>query len=63
MAFYLDGIFMNVLTNSSIDDFIDVYEIDAVEVHTGVGSLPLEFSGRSNGCGVIAAWTRGKSGR
>jgi Carboxypeptidase regulatory-like domain/TonB-dependent Receptor Plug Domain len=63
MAFYLDGIYMNVLSNSSIDDFIDVYEIDAVEVHTSTIGMPPEFSGRTNGCGVIAAWTRGKSGR
>jgi Carboxypeptidase regulatory-like domain len=63
MAIFLDGVNLIIPDNTSVDDFIDIYEVEAVEVHSGVGGLPAEFSGRTNACGVVAAWTRRKSGR
>ena len=63
MAIFLDGVNMTIPPNTSVDDFFNVNEIDALEVHTGVSQLPPEFSGRTNACGVVAAWTRSKAGR
>lgn len=63
MAVYLDGMHIIIPENTSVDNFLNVEDIDAVEVHTGISQLPPEFSGRTNACGVIAAWTRSRSGR
>jgi len=63
MAVYLDGMHIIIPENTSVDNFLNVDEIDAVEVHTGVSQLPPEFAGRANACGVIAAWTRSRSAR
>ena len=60
MSVYLDGMHIIIPENTSVDDFLNIDEIDAVEVHTGVAQLPPEFSGRTNACGVIAAWTRSR---
>jgi protocatechuate 3,4-dioxygenase beta subunit len=63
MAVYLDGMHIIIPENTSVDNFLNLDDIDAVEVHTGVGQLPPEFSGRTNACGVIAAWTRSRTAR
>ena len=63
MSVYLDGMHIIIPENTSVDDFLNIDEIDAVEVHTGVAQLPPEFSGRTNACGVVAAWTRSKVSR
>lgn len=63
LAVFLDGMSVVVPEGSSVDDFLDVYEVDAVEVHNRISGLPPEFSARTNACGVIAFWTRTRAGR
>jgi len=45
----------------SLDDFLNVTEVEAVEAYYGAASVPAEFSGSDAGCGVIAVWTRSGS--
>jgi hypothetical protein len=63
MGVFLNGMRMRVPDGSSVDDFFDVYDIEAVEVYRGVGTVPPEFSGEGSSCGVVAAWTRVRNGR
>jgi hypothetical protein len=63
MAVFLNGMRMLVPEGTGVDDFLDVYDIEAVEVHSGVGTVPPEFSGQGSACGVVAAWTRIRNGR
>ncbi len=63
MSIFLDGMNIIIPDGTSVDDFLDLYEIDAVEVHNRVTGLPAEFSGRANACGVVAAWTKVRSSK
>ncbi len=42
----------------SINDFVMPNEIAGVEIYRGLASLPAEFGGHTNRCGVVAVWTR-----
>jgi hypothetical protein len=57
-AVYVDG--MQVFDGASeLDNLVRPNEIAGIEVYTGVGGTPPQFSGAgSNGCGVVAVWTK-----
>ena len=42
----------------SINDFVMPNEIAGVEIYRGLASLPAEFGGYANRCGVVAVWTK-----
>lgn len=56
---YLDG--MRLGTNEDLDFLANVSSLEAVEVYTGAGQAPVEFS--SGGCGSLVLWTRMDGGR
>jgi hypothetical protein len=63
-AVYVDG--MKVMDGASeLDNLVRPTEIMGVEVYTGAAGTPPQFAGAgSNGCGVVAVWTkRGGPGR
>ena len=43
---------------ASIDDLVRPSEITAVEVYSGGGSIPAEFTGVTGRCGAVAIWTK-----
>lgn len=55
---YLDG--MQVFAGADdIDMIVSPQEVAGVEVYTGIGTVPAQFSGLgANGCGVVAVWTK-----
>jgi hypothetical protein len=57
-AVYVDG--MKVLDGASeLDNLVRPSEIMGVEVYTGAAGTPPQFAGAgSNGCGVVAVWTK-----
>ncbi|MFV1988336.1 MAG: hypothetical protein ACC682_13730, partial [Gemmatimonadota bacterium] len=42
----------------SIDELVRPFEIAGLEIYTGAGSVPAEFSGTTGRCGAIAIWTK-----
>ena len=42
----------------SLNDFVMPAEIAGVEVYMGLASLPAEFGGHANRCGVVLVWTK-----
>lgn len=42
----------------SLNDFVLPGEIAGVEIYRGLASLPAEFGGYANRCGVVAVWTK-----
>jgi hypothetical protein len=42
----------------SIDDLVRPSEIAGLEVYSGSGSVPAEFSGMTGRCGAVAIWTK-----
>ncbi len=42
----------------SINDFVLPVEIAGVEVYKGLASLPAEFGGHANRCGIVLVWTK-----
>lgn len=50
---YIDGIQMR---NVLINDFLNVEDIDGIEVYSGASEIPLVYSGTGS-CGVVLIWT------
>jgi hypothetical protein len=47
------------LRPETIDDFVSILEVEAVEVYRRVSEIPGEFFDEQGArCGVIAVWTR-----
>lgn len=42
----------------SIDELVRPFEIAGLEVYTGAGQVPAEFSGTTGRCGAIVIWTK-----
>jgi hypothetical protein len=55
--FFLDGVPIR-LGSETIDDWVQPYNIELVEVYRRVSEIPGEFGGPEAQCGVIAIWTR-----
>jgi hypothetical protein len=55
--FFLNGAKIN-LAGMSLDDFVDVTTLEAVEVYRGPSELPGEYAGSDARCGAIGLWTR-----
>jgi len=55
--FFLDGVPIR-LGNETIDDWVQPYNVELVEVYRRVSEIPGEFGGPEAQCGVIAIWTR-----
>ena len=45
-------------SDASLNDFVMPAEIAGVEVYMGLASLPAEFGGHANRCGVVLVWTK-----
>jgi len=43
---------------ASVDDFVNVGGLAAIEVYRRASELPAGFGGATDGCGAIAVWTR-----
>ncbi len=56
--FFLDRQFIGNAKTINVDNVIALTEVAAVEAHSSVASLPMEFNRRGSQCGVIAFWTR-----
>ena len=48
----------SINSNESLNDFVMPAEIAGVEVYMGLASLPAEFGGHANRCGVVLVWTK-----
>ncbi|WP_419936638.1 carboxypeptidase regulatory-like domain-containing protein [Candidatus Palauibacter sp.] len=46
------------IEGESLNDFVMPVEIAGVEVYKGLASLPAEFGGHANRCGVVLVWTK-----
>lgn len=55
--YYLDGVPLR-LGNETIDEWVQTFNIEIVEVYRRVSEIPGEFGGSAAQCGVIAIWTR-----
>jgi hypothetical protein len=55
--YFLDGAPLR-LGNETIDDWVQAYNVEIVEVYRRVSEIPGEFGGPEAQCGVIAIWTR-----
>ena len=60
MTYYLNGSPMPLSGDISVNHFVAVEDVAALEVYTGSSQIPPEFNSslRSARCGVIAIWTR-----
>lgn len=54
---YLDGFFLPMDGFSSIDRFVPIETVEAIEVYRRPAEMPAEFLS-SGACGVVAIWTR-----
>ena len=41
-------------------DFALISGLEAVEIHSRLSEIPLEFQGVNASCGILVLWTRGK---
>lgn len=44
--------------SDSVNDFVLPIEVGGVEVYSGAGALPAEFSGFDSRCGAVVIWTK-----
>lgn len=60
----LDGIRMppSQSANATIDDFVNLSDIAAIEVYPRPNVAPPEFLNVDNGCGIVVVWTRRGTG-
>ncbi len=56
----VDGIRMppSASANATLDDYVKIADIAAIEVYARVSQVPPEFYSADNQCGVIVVWTR-----
>ncbi len=54
---YLDGVPMLVDANFNINNFVQPFVLEGIEVYNGPAEAPIEYLGTST-CGVILIWTR-----
>lgn len=52
---YLDGIPQDP---GRIDQVIDPFDVEAVEIYAGGAQVPAQYSGADSGCGVVLVWSR-----
>jgi Carboxypeptidase regulatory-like domain/TonB-dependent Receptor Plug Domain len=55
-AVYLDGVKIGQSADFPIDDLLSPNFLEGVEVYTGIGGAPVEYS--DSNCGVILFWSR-----
>jgi hypothetical protein len=61
---FIDGLPFEQRGPDEVDDRLDPASLEGIEFYPGVTGLPMEFaSAQSNGCGVLAFWTRDPGGR
>jgi hypothetical protein len=60
MSYYLNGSPLPISPDISVNHFIAVEDVAALEVYTGSAQIPPEFNSSLHGsrCGVVAIWTR-----
>lgn len=60
MSYYVNGSPLPLPADISINNFVAVDDIAAMEVYTGSSQIPPEFNSSLRGarCGVVAIWTR-----
>jgi hypothetical protein len=56
--YFLDRLHIGSAEDIDIDAFLPLADIEAVEAHSSVASLPPYFNRAGAACGVIAFWTR-----
>lgn len=59
VLYFLNGYLMPVTGDVTIDEYVSVSEVVALEVYTGVSQIPPEFNATQHNsrCGVIVIWT------
>lgn len=64
VTLYVDGLLrFNPANGTTMDQFYDINQISTadiagVEYYAGGASLPLQYNGTTNGCGVLVLWQR-----
>ena len=60
IAYYLNGSPLPLSDDISVNHFVAVEDVAALEVYTGSSQIPPEFNSSLHGsrCGVVAIWTR-----
>jgi hypothetical protein len=56
--YFVDRQFVGNAAEMNVDAIVPLVEVEAVEAHASVASLPVEFNRRGSSCGVIVFWTR-----
>jgi Carboxypeptidase regulatory-like domain len=56
--YFVDRQYIGNAADIALDAAVPVGDIEAIEAHRSVASLPTEFNRRGAACGVIAIWTR-----
>ena len=51
------GVGGSLVILASIDDFVNIAEVAAVEVYRRPSELPADFGGATDGCGAVVIWT------
>lgn len=59
-AVYIDGMPVRKSgeRDPALDDIVQPFDIEAIEVYRGAAEIPAQFGGMQSGCGVIVIWTR-----
>ena len=57
-VYYLDGMRLGGATRRTIDDFVGVSDLEAIEIYRRASEIPGEFGGSDAHCGVVVFWTR-----
>lgn len=55
---FVDGLRATRDADALIDDLVEPFDVEAIEVFRGLSSIPAEFLTADARCGVIAIWTR-----
>jgi hypothetical protein len=56
--FFVDGLQID-LYGTSVDDYLNVRDVEGIEVYSGPSNIPAEFArAGTRGCGAVVVWTR-----
>lgn len=56
--FYLDGIYIRIDRNSTLDDVVNPEQVAAIEAFRGPAEIPPQYNDSEAACGVVLIWTR-----
>jgi hypothetical protein len=56
-AVYLDGVRIQQNERVTLDEYVDPWQLEGIEVYNRTAIAPVQYTG-NNDCGVVAFWTR-----